>query len=79
MASYGWDNNGLGGNYYTGADSDSRKMAASIMYETGPWQMSFGWGHVNTDNGNGARTLATVGQGTTSGLTAVAVPGVDHG
>jgi outer membrane protein OmpU len=27
------------------------------MYETGPWQASFGWGHVNTDNGNGAPTL----------------------
>ena len=35
------------------------------MYETGPWQMSFGWGHVNTDNGNGAATLATIAQGTT--------------
>jgi outer membrane protein OmpU len=72
--SIGYDNNGLGGNYYTGADSDSRKYAAAIMYETGPWQMSFGWGHVNTDNGNGARQLATVGMGTTSGATAVAIP-----
>jgi hypothetical protein len=45
------------------------------MYETGPWQMSFGWGHVNTDNGNGAATLGTVTQGTTSALTFVAVPG----
>ena len=36
------------------------------MYETGPWQMSFGWGHVNTDNGNGASPLWTVAQGTTS-------------
>ena len=52
--SYGYDNNGIGGNYYTGQASESRKWAASIMYETGPWQMSFGWGHVNTDNGNGA-------------------------
>jgi outer membrane protein OmpU len=56
-ASYGWDNNGIGGNYFTGADSDSRKFAVSGMYETGPWQASFGWGHVNTDNGNGAPTL----------------------
>ena len=72
--SIGWDNNGLGGNYYTGADSDSRKYAVAAMYETGPWQASFGWGHVNTDNGNGARTLATVGMGGTSGLTAVAIP-----
>ena len=70
--SYGYDNNGIGGNYYTGQASESRKWAASIMYETGPWQMSFGWGHVNTDNGNGASPLATVAQGTTSGLTNVA-------
>lgn len=67
-ASYGWDNNGLGGNYYTGADSDSRKVAVAAMYETGPWQASFGWGHVNTDNGNGAQSLRTVGMGGTSGL-----------
>jgi hypothetical protein len=73
-ASYSYDNNGLGGNYYTGADSDSRKFAAGIMYETGPWQMSFGWGHVNTDNGNGARQLATVGMGGLSTVTAVGIP-----
>jgi len=69
--SYGYDNNGLGANYYTGQNSESRKWAASVMYETGPWQMSFGWGHVNTDNGNGAAALATVTQGTTSALTFV--------
>lgn len=69
--SYGYDNNGIGGNYYTGQASESRKWAASVMYETGPWQMSFGWGHVNTDNGNGATPLLTVGQGTTSGTTFV--------
>jgi hypothetical protein len=67
--SIGWDNNGLGNNYYTGADNESRKYAAAIMYETGPWQMSFGWGHVNTDNGNGALALRTTSQGTFSGLT----------
>jgi len=66
--SVGYDNNGIGGNYYTGQASESRKYSAGIMYETGPWQASFGWGHVNTDNGNGAATLATVAQGTTSGL-----------
>jgi len=73
-ASYGYDNNGLGGNYYTGADSDSRKFAIGVMYETGPWQMSFGWGHVNTDNGNGARQLATTTMGTTSALTFATLP-----
>jgi hypothetical protein len=77
--SIGWDNNGLGGNYYTGADNDSRKYAAAIMYETGPWQMSFGWGHVNTDNGNGARTIVSTGQGTSSGLVLAALPGTTSG
>jgi hypothetical protein len=43
------------------------------MYETGPWQMSFGWGHVNTDNGNGAAALTSVGQGGTSGLTTATI------
>jgi outer membrane protein OmpU len=64
--SIGYDNNGLGGNYYTGADSDSRKFVIAAMYETGPWQASFGWGHVNTDNGNGAASLSSVTMGTTS-------------
>jgi len=71
-ASYSYDNNGLGGNYYTGGDSDSRKFVAAVMYETGPWQMSFGWGHVNTDNGNGTSPLATLAMGTTSAPTYVA-------
>jgi len=74
-ASYGWDNNGVGGNYYTGADSDSRKFAIGAMYETGPWQMSLGWGHVNTDNGNGTRTLTTTTMGTTSALVFAGQPG----
>jgi len=77
--SIGWDNNGLGNNYYTGGDNDSRKYAAAIMYETGPWQMSFGWGHVNTDNGNGARTLVSTTQGTTSALTLAGIPGTSAG
>lgn len=77
--SYGYDNNGLGGNYYTGQASESRKWAASIMYETGPWQMSFGWGHVNTDNGNGASAWVATGQGTSSALTSVPVAGSASG
>ena len=52
--SYGYDNNGLGANYYTGVDNDTRTYTAGIMYETGPWQISFGWiGTCNT-NGNGS-------------------------
>ena len=78
-ASYSWDNNGLGGNTYTGGDSDSRKFAIAAMYETGPWQMSFGWGHVNTDNGNGAPTLGTIAMGTTSALGTVARAGTTAG
>ena len=77
--SYGYDNNGIGGNYYTGQASESRKWAASVMYETGPWQMSFGWGHVNTDNGNGAAALLTTAQGTTSGLTFATPAGTTAG
>jgi hypothetical protein len=73
--SMSYDNNGLGGNYYTGVASESRKFAVGVMYETGPWQASVGWGHTNTDNGNGAATLGTVAMGTTSGLGFVAVPG----
>jgi outer membrane protein OmpU len=72
--SIGYDNNGLGGNYYTGGSNDSRKYSAGIMYATGPWQLSAGWGGVRTSNGNGARTLATVAQGTTSALTFTAIP-----
>jgi hypothetical protein len=72
--SVGYDNNGLGGNYYTGQSSESRKYSAGIMYATGPWQMSVGWGGVRTDNGNGARPLTAVAQGTTSALTYQAIP-----
>jgi outer membrane protein OmpU len=39
----GYDNNGLGANYFTGVDNDTRFYTAGIMYETGPWQMSFMW------------------------------------
>jgi len=73
--SYGYDNNGLGANYYTGQNSESRKWAASIMYETGPWQMSLGWGHVNTDNGNGASQMGLLAQGGTSAVPQVGVAG----
>ena len=36
----GWDNNGVGANYFTGVDNDTRFYTAGIMYETGPWQRS---------------------------------------
>jgi hypothetical protein len=62
--SVGWDNNGLGNNYLTQGDNDTRFYTASIMYETGPWQMSFGWGYAVNDNGNGSATLVAIAQGT---------------
>src|SRR5471032_1477608 len=36
--SYGWDNNGLGQNYFTGLGNDTRSYRVALMYETGPWQ-----------------------------------------
>ncbi|MGQ0582441.1 MAG: porin [Reyranella sp.] len=62
--SIGYDNNGLGSNYYTGVDNATRFAAAGVMYETGPWQMSFLWmGSVNS-NGNGSATVQSIAQGT---------------
>jgi outer membrane protein OmpU len=55
--SYGWDNGGLGTNYYTGLNNDSRSYALALMYETGPWQLSVGGALVYNDNGNGTLTL----------------------
>jgi hypothetical protein len=60
----GWDNNGLGGNYYTGVDNDTRFYTAGIMYETGPWQMSFMWAGFFNNNGNGSATVTNITPGT---------------
>jgi hypothetical protein len=60
----GWDNNGLGGNYYTGGDNDTRFYTAGIMYETGPWQMSFLWAGFYNDNGNGSSNVTAIAPGT---------------
>ena len=60
----GWDNNGLGANYFTGVDNDTRFYTAGIMYETGPWQMSFMWAGFYNTNGNGNSNLATIATGT---------------
>lgn len=71
----GWDNNGLGSNYYTGVDNDTRFYTAGVMYETGPWQMSFNWvGSYNT-NGNGSAVTQSITTGT-SGGTGVVPTGV---
>jgi hypothetical protein len=53
----GWDNNGAGGNYYTGVDNDTRFYTAGVMYETGPWQMSFMWAGFYNTNGNGSSNV----------------------
>jgi outer membrane protein OmpU len=65
--SVGYDNNGLGANYYTGVDNDTRYVSVGLMYETGPWQMSVGWVGSQNTNGNGSISIASTTVGT-SGL-----------
>lgn len=62
--SIGYDNNGLGGNWYTGVDNDTRKYTAGLMYETGPWQMSIGWAGSRNTAGNGLPQLTAIAPGT---------------
>ncbi len=62
--SIGYDNQGMGANYYTGQDNATRFAAAGILYETGPLQVSFLWmGSVN-NNGNGSNTVQAIAPGT---------------
>jgi len=68
--SYIWDNNGLGTNYYTGVDNDTRAYSIGVMYETGPWQMSVGGTVSYNNNGNGSLSLVNTLVGTS-----VAIPG----
>ena len=72
----GYDNNGLGSNYYTNVDNDTRFYTAGVMYETGPWQMSFVWvGSFNT-NGNGSVSVNSIAPGTGAQSVAAAASGV---
>lgn len=64
--SYGWDNNGLGTNYYTGLNNDTRSYALALMYETGPWQLSVGGVVSFNDNGNGTLTITNCAVGTSA-------------
>jgi hypothetical protein len=64
--SYGWDNNGLGRNYYTGLGNDTRTFTLGLMYETGPWQLSVGGVVAYNDNGNGSLTLTNCTVGTSA-------------
>ncbi|MBX9945331.1 MAG: porin [Reyranella sp.] len=84
--SIGYDNQGMGSNYYTGVDNATRFASAGVMYETGPWQMSFQWQGAVNSNGNGSGTVQSIGSGTglailnTSPNTAVpqsGIPGVN--
>lgn len=77
----GYDNNGLGANYFTGVDNDTRFYTAGIMYETGPWQMSFMWAGFYNTNGNGSANITAIATGTQAATFSTAgcggVPGVN--
>ena len=77
----GYDNNGLGSNYFTGVDNDTRFYTAGIMYETGPWQMSFLWTGAYNTNGNGSASVSSITPGTNAQVlntaSATGVPGVN--
>jgi len=77
----GWDNNGLGANYFTGVDNDTRFYTAGIMYETGPWQMSFMWAGFYNTSGNGSASVTAIATGTQAQTlniaSATGVPGVN--
>ncbi|MPZ29390.1 MAG: porin [Rhodospirillales bacterium] len=77
----GYDNNGLGANYFTGVDNDTRFYTAGIMYETGPWQMSFSWAGYYNNAGNGAANATAIASGTNAITLSTAgcggVPGVN--
>ena len=75
----GYDNNGLGANYYTGVDNDTRFYTAGVMYETGPWQMSFNWDGSYNTNGNGSQMVTNIAVGTGAQSTGAqtGVPGIN--
>jgi hypothetical protein len=77
----GWDNNGLGSNYFTGVDNDTRFYTAGIMYETGPWQMSAMWAGFYNTNGNGSASVTAIATGTQAQTlntaSATGVPGIN--
>ncbi|CAN0458406.1 unnamed protein product, partial [Phaeothamnion confervicola] len=77
----GWDNNGAGSNYFTGVDNDTRFYTAGIMYEDGPWQVSFMWAGFRNTNGNGSPTVTSIASGTNAQTLNTAsmsgVPGVN--
>jgi outer membrane protein OmpU len=62
----GWDNGGMGANYFTGQDNATRFYTAGVMYETGPWQMSFNWVGSYNNNGNGSSQCNTIAVNTSN-------------
>ncbi len=76
----GWDNQGMGANYYTGQDNATRFYTAGVMYETGPWQMSFSWVGSYNNNGNGTQQCnsITVGAQTCNTALGTGVVGVNN-
>ncbi len=73
--SYIWDNNGLAANTYTGVDNDTRAYALSLMYETGPWQLSVGGIVSYNDNGNGSSSIVGYAAGTSASYVGSQAPG----
>lgn len=77
----GYDNNGAGANYFTGVDNDTRFYTGGVMYETGPWQMSFMWAGFYNTNGNGSSNVTNIATGTQAQTLSTAgcggVPGVN--
>jgi hypothetical protein len=61
--SIGYDNQGMGSNYYTNVDNATRFATAGIMYATGPWQVSFMWMGATNSNGNGSNTVQSIATG----------------
>ena len=61
--SVGYDNQGMGSNYYTNVDNATRFATAGIMYATGPWQVSFMWMGATNSNGNGSNTVQSIAAG----------------
>jgi hypothetical protein len=60
----GWDNLGLGTNYFTGQDNAVRFYTAGIRYDVGAWQMSFMWAGFYNNNGNGSPSVTAIAPGT---------------
>jgi len=77
----GYDNNGAGSNYFTGQNNDTMFYTAGVMYETGPWQMSFMWAGFYNNNGNGSAQVTAIAAGsnaqTLSTTGCGGVPGVN--